>query len=443
MSSDKGDPSASGVVPTAGPKDSGERSLQRIFAEGELVGGVYQVGPVLGVGGMGQVFEARDHELERNVALKVAWPDSKAPPLRNEARALAAFRSLNLPTVHALGNHRGLDYLVMERIYGLPLGDHLEWYHNEGQTMALAEAIDLLIPLAEGLATVHQAGIAHRDVKPDNVMLTPDGRVVLMDFGLVLPELEVARQAAAAGSPAYMAPEALANQVEPGRGHLADLYSLGVIAFLMLAGRVPRPATDLQRLWDMHLRDPVPTVDEYRSGVPEELLRLISDLMAKAPSDRPQSAEAVAWRLKAVRDRDLDNPRSGPLDVLIVDDDEHVTRVLDFYVRQILGAVELRVAEDGERALKMIRQKAPDLLLLDLHMPRMNGLELCMFMRGARLAEDTAIIPVSAGAQQHDRQLLHELGIRHFVEKGERLRDRLAEVIEEVIGSQARRRSGA
>lgn len=396
---------------------------------------------------MGQVFEALDHQLDRRVAIKVACPGPAVALLRQEARALAAFRHPSLVTVHTLGQHRGLDFLVMERIYGLSLGRHLSTRYESGSAPDVDETIEVITAIAEGLAVVHRAGLAHRDVKPDNVMLTPDHRIVLMDFGLVLPEYHVASQTRIAGSPPYMAPEALDNTVQPGAGRLLDLYALGVVAFEMLTNTLPVRGENVAQLYDQHQTVAVPNIRERRMGIPQKLADIITELLAKDPNDRPQSAEAVAWRLRAMRDG-FDEaeravtivPESEGLRVLIAEDNKDVARVLQFYVKQNLGeAVKIETAVDGEAAMVAIRRREPDLLLLDLHMPKMNGIEVCMALRGERLAERTTIISVSAGAQDDDKQLLYQLGIHHFVEKGTQLKDRLSAAIYDAMGIDKRR----
>lgn len=421
---------------TTVPRETADRDLydtEDVFQVGEVVGRIYEIRAVLGAGGMGQVFEAQDHSLDRRVAIKANWPNLPAPPLRNEARALAAFRHPSLVTVHGLGVHRGTDYLVMERIYGVSLADMLDQRLSQGQRLPVEEAMRILAATAEGLGVVHRAGIAHRDIKPSNVMLTPDHRVVLMDFGLVLPEFDVAQQEKIAGSPPYMAPEALANLVDPGAGQLVDVFALGVTAYEMLVGHVPHPDyDDLQDLWEK-LKTPTPSVQELRSDVPEGLSELIGEMMHRDPAARPQSAEAVSWQVKRIAARGARATaveRTRPREVLVVDDDEDIARVLGFYVKKALGNVEVSHVKDGERALERLRRgPAPDVMLLDLHMPKMNGIEVAMYMRGEELAPDCAIVAVSAGAQEHDRQLLHQLGIRTFVEKGSGLGERLAQVL--------------
>ncbi|MEM6954829.1 MAG: protein kinase [Myxococcota bacterium] len=411
-----------------------------IFSPGEIVAENYEVRSMLGEGGMAQVWEARDHVLDRRVALKAARPEPGMPSLRNEARALAAFRHPSLVTVHALAEHRGIEFIVMERIYGISLADHIEQRQADGVPFKVSEVLGPLIDIAEGLAVVHRAGIAHRDIKPDNVMLTADRRVVLMDFGLVLPEFDVADQKVVAGSPPYMPPEALSNSIERGSGQLVDIYALGVIAYEMLAGHRPFDhATDVAALWEMHAAGFIPDITKFRNDLPDGLPALITEMLAKDPSARPQSAEGIAWSLARMR-AELERPpttsssppppEEGAIDVLLVEDDPDLARIMQFYVSSILGEkVTLRHVADGEAAVAALRERAPDLMLLDLHMPKMNGVEVCMHVRGERLADDMKIVAVSAGAQDHDLQLLHQLGIYRFIQKGANLKQNLHETL--------------
>lgn len=417
----------------------------RIFATGELLAGVYEILKLLGRGGMGQVFEAHDHLLNRRVAIKAAWPNPLTPPLRNEARALAAFQHPSLVSVHTLGEHRGIDYLVMERVYGVSMTQHAATRWAAGQKFTPAEVVQIILPVAEGLSVVHRAGLVHRDVKPDNIMLTPAQRVVLMDFGLVLPEFDVDQKQTVAGSPPYMAPEVIVGTAESGNGHLSDIFSFGAVAYELLAERRPYPGSTIREVLASHERGPANALAELRPDCPLALCQLIHEMLSPNPQIRIQSAEAVAWQLRAIRD---ERGRSGrtvgdepeesaspePASLLIVDDDPDLARILTFYVRQIMGQVDVRVAHDGEEALAAVQEEEPDVMLLDLHMPRMNGVELCMQLKGEGLGESTSIISVSAGAAQHDVQLLHQLGIHHFVEKGSNLRERLRIVLAEVCG---------
>ena len=279
-----------------------------LFPIGEVLSGTYEVRGLLGEGGMGQVFDARDRPLNRDVAVKAYWPITESVTsglLQREAQALAAIPHPGLATVFALGRHNDIEYLVMERIRGAPLDDEMTKRHRIGSRMPIRESIRILLSIAGVLNAVHQAGCLHRDVKPGNVMLAQHERVVLMDFGLFLPEGELASRPDLAGSPNYMAPESIRDRVLTGSGHLVDLYALGVIAFELLAGRLPFSGRSLEDTFDQHVNAPVPDLLLLAPEAPPRLAVLACELLAKDPYDRPESEEVV-WRLKAIRD---DNDR--------------------------------------------------------------------------------------------------------------------------------------
>ncbi|MBO6933831.1 MAG: response regulator [Deltaproteobacteria bacterium] len=340
-----------------------------------------------------------------------------------------------------MGTHEGMEFIVMERIFGVSLSRKIAERRAENRPIALTEALRYLTAIADGLAVVHRAGLAHRDVKPENMMLTPDGRVVLMDFGLVVPEYDSELRGFVAGSPPYMAPETLRDRVSKGGGPLVDIYALGATCFEVLTFETPyASAESINHLFAMHLEGKIPSVGEKRAEVPLELDQLIQEMLAKDPANRPQSAQGIAWQLKGIATRLAEPLMKGSmvpqgqrtLDVLIVEDDDALARIECFYIEELFGKdrVRLRRAHDGQEAIDHVRRQAPDLLLLDLHLPKLNGIEVGMQIRGDDLAPETKIVAVSAGAQERDLQLLHLLGFHHFVPKGEGMKDRLAEALQ-------------
>ncbi|MCU1278559.1 MAG: hypothetical protein JWM53_2105 [bacterium] len=385
------------------------------FAVGERVDGTYEIVRVLGAGGMGTVYEAHDRGLNRRVALKVARSASPEMSLRKEAHALAAIRHPSMVTVHALGRHRGVEFLVMELIRGTTLYSHLQKHAREAKPLTTREALDILIGIAEGLAAVHASGISHRDVKPANIMLAPGNRTVLMDFGLFTPEFE--QLETVAGSPEYMAPEIFAATVDAGAGHLVDLYALGVIAYELLAGRPPYQGSNALETLGLHVRAPIPDLSAERSAVPAELTGLVVELLAKAPADRPQGIEEVLGRFRAIRTRQERGRARDKFTVLIVDDDRDFAETMRAIVRAAVPDADVRVARDGQAALASVAKQVPTVMLLDLNMPRMNGLELCMALRGSGLAAECEIISVNGAATAKDRQLLEHLGVRQTLTK--------------------------
>lgn len=418
---------------------------------------MYEIRCELGAGGMGQVFEAHDLSLNRRVAIKAPWPDLHES-VKKEAQALAAIRHPSMVSVYAMGLHRGIEYVVMERLYGVGLDAYLYRRRSCGDLLQISEVVELLIAISDGLMAVHRAGITHRDIKPSNIMMAPGNRVVLMDFGLFLPEFDVIKQTTVAGSPQYMAPEAISNEVQLGAGHLVDLYALGILAYEMLVGEVPFNSEEILEIWEKHLLAQIPDVRKLRPDTPPKLALLIQTLLAKEPTERSQSAEAVLWQLRSIqaaflREAERVKPSStivqqssglqlfpketivdgaGTFSVLIVDDDKQLQKVLSFYVKKAAPDAEIRVAGDGDAAIEALKEKVPHLLLLDLHMPKTNGIEVAMYLRGSGVGSTTQIVSVSAGVQEHDIQLLQQLGITRFITKGLQFQENVLKMIGEV-----------
>jgi serine/threonine protein kinase len=387
-----------------------------LFEIGEIVGGAWEIRRRLGEGGMGQVFAAFDRQLLRAVAVKAGWPTTGVS-LKREAQAMAAIRHASLVTVHAYGRHRDVEYVVMEHIHGASLAEHLERRAAAGARVDVDEVVQLLDAIAAALEAVHRAGILHGDVKPANVLLAPGDRVVLVDFGVFLPEFELERRPAPAGTPQYMAPEAIASEVRPGAGHLVDLYALGVLGWELLALEPPFEGSRAE-IFERHLHAPPPDVARARPDAPALLARLIAELMAKDPSDRPQSAEDVRVRLAALDGRKGRERRARSPRVLVVDDDERARRSICACVEQALPRAEVLTAPDAERALELVRTRTPDLVTVDLELPGSNGVELCMYLRGTPGAERCAVVVVSGHAGPSERRLLARLGVEHVITKG-------------------------
>jgi len=415
------------------PRAEPSHAEDLLFEPGEIVAGCMRIRRVLGTGGMGQVFEAHDLNLDRLVALKVRQPDMAVDALRVEARALAALRHPSLPVVYAFGTHDGKDYLVLERIFGITLHSLVHDTYDDGAAIEVQRALDLLLPVADALVAVHAAGLAHRDVKPANVMLSPDGRVVLLDFGLALPEATVAHDVLVAGSLGYMAPETVLHDFKPGSARMIDVYGLGATAFEVLTGQVPRNVTRPAELLVEPPENAADRLAELRPDVPRRLAEVVGAMLAHAPEDRPD-AEQVLAEWKAIRggsDRARENKRWC---VLVVDDDPDVLRVVSFYAKRALGDADVLTASSGKQALAVLAAVKPDVMLLDMAMPSMNGVEVFTYMRGAHLADECKVIAVSATVQDADAQVLGLLGVDRCVSKGPGLGESLARALSSVLG---------
>lgn len=273
-----------------------------MLAPGEVLSNTYEIGELIGWGGMGQVYAAVDRRLGREVAIKVCRPGIDPACLHSEAAALATFDHPGIVRVYALCMDRGIDYLVMERLRGVSLYDFLS-QRTAQHGLSIGETINIGIRVAEILSVLHRARFVHRDIKPDNIILTEDQRVVLLDFSVAIRrELAVADRRLV-GSPPYMAPEALAICVADGQAHLLDIYALGIILFELVTGGRPYNQEDKGELLRAKWARPVPHLHHYTADVPRRLDRLVRLMMDPEPQHRPQPSEAVSTWLQAIRRR--------------------------------------------------------------------------------------------------------------------------------------------
>ena len=277
---------------------------------GSVVGGRYLVQSRLGAGGMGIVYRAQQQQLERAVALKVLSSrfneDQQVEErFRTEAKAASQLVNPHTVTVFDFGSAEdGSLFIAMQLVEGESLRKTL----SRGP-LPLRTALSIGAQVCDSLSEAHGRKLIHRDIKPDNIMLrdTSDGEpfAVVLDFGLAR-FTDTARLTATnnvVGTPAYMSPEQ-ARGVD-GLGAPADMYAVGVVLFEMIAGKAPFVSSDAAALLFKHAFDAPPRMIEVNPGlvVPEALQQLVSELLAKAPSDRPQSASSVRQRLIELRDR--------------------------------------------------------------------------------------------------------------------------------------------
>lgn len=270
------------------------------FELGSRVGSNYEVRHILGAGGMGVVYDAFDSGLARRVALKAALSPIFADALRSEGQTLAAVRSASFVDVFALDSHQGVDFLVLERLYGERLDRRIEAAIEQETKIPLDDVVDALIGIAKALVIAHGAGIAQRDVKPSNTIVVGD-RVVLFDFGLAIPEVLVRPETMVSGSVDYISPELILGLVSPGGGPGVDLYALGITAYELLTTATPFGGDLIERTLTRHVTEAVPDVRERRADAPAELAYLVRELLEKDPQTRPASAEAVLWQLEAIK----------------------------------------------------------------------------------------------------------------------------------------------
>ena len=263
--------------------------------------GQFRIVERIGAGGMATVFKAYQSVLDRYVAVKVL-PDYHArdPIFKErflrEARAVARLDHPNIVQIYLFGEEENITYIVMQYVDGGTLKDKLK----QSGALSPVDAIKFVVQAAEGLGTAHEHGIIHRDVKPANMLLRKDGHLLLSDFGIVKileGTTNLTRVGTGIGTPQYMSPEQGTGQPVDAS---SDIYSLGIVLFHCLTGRVPFNADSPLTITVKHLNEPLPVAVLRQVNVPSQLEQVIVKMTAKMPADRYQNTtEFIGELLRA------------------------------------------------------------------------------------------------------------------------------------------------
>ena len=262
--------------------------------EGTLLNNRYQLLERLGSGGMSDIFRARDLMLERSVAIKVLHEDYSNDAafqqrFRQEARAAANLSHPNIVTVHDFGLDHSQLFIVMEHIPGKDLKTLL----RQRGRFSVEEAIPLMVQACAGIGYAHRAGLVHCDIKPHNMIVTPDGRLKVTDFGIaralstIMPD---ERADVVWGSPQYFSPEQATGEAP---SPASDVYSLGIVLYEVLTGALPFTAPTSEELARMHLEAaPIPP-SEYVPDLPAALEQIVLKVLSKEPAARYRTADQL------------------------------------------------------------------------------------------------------------------------------------------------------
>jgi putative two-component system response regulator len=391
--------------------------------------GQYRIVAPIGRGGMATVYKAHHPGLDRDVAIKVlpeffAEDEGYRERFQQEARSVARLKHPNILNVFDFGQEHGISYLVLEMVEGGTLAERL------GRPMDLEDVVRILRPIASAIDHAHAQGILHRDIKPSNILIHRDGTPVLADFGLAKMADSVRRLTATGmvlGTPEYMSPEQSSGEAI---GPASDRYSLAVVAYEMLTGRVPFQADTPAAVLLSHINKAVPPTRELAgelSGHVEDALR---KALAKAPLERFDSATQFVAALTPAAWVHLERPDSIVLarpqhkatsgmrripSVLVVDDSAANRELIEACLADVVCRV--RLANDGPSALAAIEGAAPDLVLLDVQMPGMDGYTVCKRLKANPALRLVPVVMITALDRSEDRVMALEAGADDFMSK--------------------------
>lgn len=268
---------------------------------GQTIEGRYRIVRRIAEGGMATVYQAVDERLDRTVAIKVMHTQLARGPhrdqfverFRREAKSAAAIANAHIVQVYDTGEFNGLDYLVMEYVHGVNLRHEM----NTQGTFSVRETLRIVMETLDGLAAAHHAGVVHRDIKPENILINDRGHVQITDFGLAkaASQATLSSTGMLLGTAAYLAPEMIERNEATPQG---DLYSVGIMAWEMLAGQVPFVSDNPVTLVFKHVHEDVPSVTGPFPGIDAGVAGFIAHLTAREVGARPADASAAYEELR-------------------------------------------------------------------------------------------------------------------------------------------------
>ncbi len=400
------------------------RKISFELAPGTIIAERYRIGEQIGEGGMGQVWLAQDTRLERPAAVKflsetaVGAHDqyTLSERFRMEAIAMARVRHDNVVQVFDLSSYEDRPLIVMEYVPGPTVRELLT---GEGGALFLDVAVGILRQAAAGLDVVHRHGFVHRDIKPGNMLIGPNYRVVIADFGLAeLAQAANPGQASLVGTPAYMAPELITLDRVPGhQRHLADVYALGVCAFEMLTGERPYQGANINAVLNKHITEDVPLVSDIRGDLPLAFDQVLSLALAKDPKRRFRSCSAFIEALDSARpDYQTDSLKTDP-QALFIDNDPEVVSLYQLAFEVATPDAECSHCTDGLIALELAKSRCPNLIIADSDIPGFDGYGFIRGLRAAGILDTSAVVIVSAEWNETLRSEFLRLGVNDCLKK--------------------------
>ena len=296
---------------------------------GMIIGDRYEIQEKIGTGGTADVYRALDRKLNRPVAMKVlkqefSENDNFVSKFRSEAQSAAGLMHPNIVNVYDVGNERGIYYIVMELVDGITLKKYIE----KKSRLTVKEAVSIAIQVAMGLEAAHNNHIIHRDIKPQNIIISKDGKVKMTDFGIAKAASSNTITSNVMGSVHYTSPEQARGGYSDAK---SDIYSLGVTLFEMLTGRVPFNGDTTVAIAIMHIQEPLPSPREFVPDLPISVEKIVLKCCQKSPDRRYQSAALLIADLK----RSLITPDEDFVQ-LIDPDEDGATRIASEGERQMI-----------------------------------------------------------------------------------------------------------
>jgi len=318
---------------------------------GMMLGDRYEILEKIGTGGMSDVYKAKDHKLNRPVAVKVLKQEFSenanfVSKFRAEAQAAAGMMHPNIVNVYDVGEEGGTQYIVMELVEGITLKKYIE----KKSRLSVKEATSIAIQVSMGIEAAHNNHIIHRDIKPQNIMISKDGKVKVTDFGIAKAVSSNTITSNVMGSVHYTSPEQARGGYSDEK---SDIYSLGITLFEMLTGRVPFNGETTVAIAIKHIQEPMPSPRTYAGDIPISVEQIVLKCTQKSPDRRYQNMQELIDDLK----RSLMTP---DIDFVKIDDpdEEAATRAMsEEELDKVRNSVRIREEYEDEYGVRVNRNR--------------------------------------------------------------------------------------
>lgn len=377
---------------------------------GVRIGQHFVLDRVIGTGGMGVVYRAWQDDLERWVAIKFMATGRNASGFeatifKNEVRTMARCPHANVVPIHSTGNFEGVPYFVMDLVEGQSLQ---EWVteHDVFDAARYEAAVGILLQLCDAVCHLHENELVHRDIKPTNILLKKGNVVQLTDFGVARHQDGMGFKGYVVGSPEYMAPEVFFGDADPVTEHLRDVYALGCVAFEVLTGTCAFRADSAAELCRKHMLEVPERATKLRAELPVAFDAVLARALTKDVRERTPSVEAFRAEL-------LDAYRTGldPERILVLDDDNDWADLISSMLKKRFRNARVDVIAHPLEALLAVDMETYSLIIADLQMPALSGLDWTRKVRATRRGRDLPIVIVTGSGGAADWKEASELGV--------------------------------
>lgn len=385
---------------------------------GQSIDNRYLVVATIGWGATGAVYLAEDMRLQRRVAIKLIHPPVAADPklcdmFLREAESMAKVRHPNVVEVYDVGRMGGAPYLVMPYITRV----HLRAWARErhGPPLPVDVMIGVVAQIAAGVGALHDVGLVHGDLKPSNILVCDGHQVVVADLGLSRVVASGQRFSLPGATPGYLAPELILNEDIPAQdAYKIDVYALGVIAYWLVVGNTPAGRGPVEQVLRRQIdRDPSPP-SEVRSELPAALDPLLLSALERDPDRRPTIAEFCQSLLERRPQIAHKSPHRDAVVVIVHDDAARLATTAEI-VRSDRPGIQVITMSDSTAALAWIGEHSTDLVITDLDLAGLNGVELVANLRGRASTASIPVIVATEVGGAADWRLLQSLGGVRFL----------------------------